>query len=241
MHPKSWGRCRSSTCSRCVDPTPSPLPRPPQPPKPPCAPPLTQTHPPPACAFVPQLEALYALLDDDGSGTLTVHEMIDLFVSSSSDSHRPPSVPPRPAAAHRRVTALPPVSAACRTVSTTMHSSSMTATATRPPTTGAPRLSSAATSFPAAPSSTFAAHGARRLGDGYCDDGTDADDGGLDCTPSCLLSTHTHRRRSHHSGLALSPLSLAVAHLLRSQLQHLPVRRQRLRRFLPCRRGPRPG
>jgi hypothetical protein len=27
-----------------------------------------------------QLEALYALLDDDGSGTLTVHEMIDLFV-----------------------------------------------------------------------------------------------------------------------------------------------------------------
>lgn len=29
---------------------------------------------------VPQLEALYALLDDDGSGSLTVHEMIDLFV-----------------------------------------------------------------------------------------------------------------------------------------------------------------
>ena len=28
----------------------------------------------------PQLEALYSLLDDDGSGTLTVHEMIDLFV-----------------------------------------------------------------------------------------------------------------------------------------------------------------
>ena len=28
-----------------------------------------------------QLEALYALLDDDGSGSLTVHEMIDLFVS----------------------------------------------------------------------------------------------------------------------------------------------------------------
>ena len=28
----------------------------------------------------------------------------------------------------------------------------------------------------------------RRLGDGYCDDGTDADDGGLDCTPRiCLL------------------------------------------------------
>ena len=27
-----------------------------------------------------QLEALYALLDDDGSGSLTVHEMIDLFV-----------------------------------------------------------------------------------------------------------------------------------------------------------------
>ena len=26
-----------------------------------------------------QLEALYSLLDDDGSGTLTVHEMIDLF------------------------------------------------------------------------------------------------------------------------------------------------------------------
>lgn len=27
-----------------------------------------------------QLEALYALLDDDGDGALTVHEMIDLFV-----------------------------------------------------------------------------------------------------------------------------------------------------------------
>ena len=32
------------------------------------------------CVFA-QLEALYSLLDDDGSGSLTVHEMIDLFVS----------------------------------------------------------------------------------------------------------------------------------------------------------------
>ena len=31
-------------------------------------------------ARLPQLEALYSLLDDDGSGSLTVHEMIDLFV-----------------------------------------------------------------------------------------------------------------------------------------------------------------
>jgi hypothetical protein len=31
-----------------------------------------------------QLEALYSLLDDDGSGSLTVHEMIDLFVSLAS-------------------------------------------------------------------------------------------------------------------------------------------------------------
>jgi hypothetical protein len=30
-----------------------------------------------------QLEALYSLLDDDGSGSLTVHEMIDLFVRAS--------------------------------------------------------------------------------------------------------------------------------------------------------------
>ena len=30
-----------------------------------------------------QLEALYALLDDDGSGSLTIHEMIDLFVRHS--------------------------------------------------------------------------------------------------------------------------------------------------------------
>ena len=55
------------------------------PPPPSLAPPLTQTDPPPACTCFPQLEALYALLDDDGSGSLTVHEMIDLFVSSPSD------------------------------------------------------------------------------------------------------------------------------------------------------------
>ena len=36
-----------------------------------------------------QLEALYSLLDDDGSGSLTVHEMI---VRSP-----PPLPPPRPA------------------------------------------------------------------------------------------------------------------------------------------------
>ena len=36
-----------------------------------------------------QLEALYSLLDDDGSGSLTVHEMIDLFV-------RGPPPPPNP-------------------------------------------------------------------------------------------------------------------------------------------------
>ena len=36
-----------------------------------------------------QLEALYSLLDDDGSGSLTVHEMIDLFV-------RPHLFAPRP-------------------------------------------------------------------------------------------------------------------------------------------------
>ena len=36
-----------------------------------------------------QLEALYSLLDDDGSGSLTVHEMIDLFVRlrPPSDNH----------------------------------------------------------------------------------------------------------------------------------------------------------
>jgi hypothetical protein len=33
-----------------------------------------------ACSATVQLEALYSLLDDDGSGSLTVHEMIDLFV-----------------------------------------------------------------------------------------------------------------------------------------------------------------
>ena len=44
----------------------------------------------PSCAAL-QLEALYSLLDDDGSGSLTVHEMIDLFV-------RP--APPPPSSAY---------------------------------------------------------------------------------------------------------------------------------------------
>ena len=33
-----------------------------------------------------QLEALYSLLDDDGSGSLTVHEMIDLFDGVNNDA-----------------------------------------------------------------------------------------------------------------------------------------------------------
>jgi len=33
-----------------------------------------------------QLEALYALLDDDGDGALTVHEMIDLFDGINNDA-----------------------------------------------------------------------------------------------------------------------------------------------------------
>ena len=45
-----------------------------------------------------QLEALYSLLDDDGSGSLTVHEMIDLFVRRPMPSPSPqptgPTGPP---------------------------------------------------------------------------------------------------------------------------------------------------
>ena len=41
-----------------------------------------------------QLEALYSLLDDNGWGSLTVHEMIDLYVRSPSS---PPSVSSDPA------------------------------------------------------------------------------------------------------------------------------------------------
>ena len=33
-----------------------------------------------------QLEALYSLLDDDGDGELTVHEMIDLFDGINNDA-----------------------------------------------------------------------------------------------------------------------------------------------------------
>ena len=33
-----------------------------------------------------QLEALYSLLEDDGSGSLTVHEMIDLFDGVNNDA-----------------------------------------------------------------------------------------------------------------------------------------------------------
>ena len=44
----------------------------------------------PAARSLEQLEALYSLLDDDGSGSLTVHEMI---VRSPAPSPLPP--PPR--------------------------------------------------------------------------------------------------------------------------------------------------
>ena len=69
-------------------------PRPPPPPPPP--PPRSVLFSPrlslrdPWPAWFAQLEALYALLDDDGSGTLTVHEMIDLFVRHPS-SPTPPN------------------------------------------------------------------------------------------------------------------------------------------------------
>ena len=35
---------------------------------------------------IQQLEALYSLLDDDGDGELTVHEMIDLFDGINNDA-----------------------------------------------------------------------------------------------------------------------------------------------------------
>ena len=35
---------------------------------------------------IQQLEALYSLLDDDGDGKLTVHEMIDLFDGINNDA-----------------------------------------------------------------------------------------------------------------------------------------------------------
>ena len=35
---------------------------------------------------VEQLQALYSLLDDDGDGALTVHEMIDLFDGVNNDA-----------------------------------------------------------------------------------------------------------------------------------------------------------
>jgi hypothetical protein len=35
---------------------------------------------------IQQLEALYSLLDDDGNGKLTVHEMIDLFDGINNDA-----------------------------------------------------------------------------------------------------------------------------------------------------------
>ena len=38
------------------------------------------------CLRYVQLEALYSLLDDDGSGSLTVHEMIDLFDGINNDA-----------------------------------------------------------------------------------------------------------------------------------------------------------
>ena len=43
------------------------------------------------CAQLEQLEALYSLLDDDGSGSLTVHEMIDLFVRPHRTPHAQPT------------------------------------------------------------------------------------------------------------------------------------------------------
>ena len=59
----------------------------------------------PGRAWLPvQLEALYALLDDDGSGTLTVHEMIDLFV------RHPTATPPYRTLSAFRCLCLPPLS-----------------------------------------------------------------------------------------------------------------------------------
>jgi len=142
------------------------------------------------CAAL-QLEALYSLLDDDGSGSLTVHEMIDLFVRPA---HTPPQLP---SAYTPRLFGL---AATCgqlhltlflrphRTVSTTTPSSSTTATATPRLTTGEhicrmqhkEALRAAYWLFLRICSD--AARGCPgRLGDGYCDDGTDAEDGGLDC------------------------------------------------------------
>ena len=73
-----------------------------------------------------QLEALYSLLDDDGSGSLTVHEMIDLFDGINNDALLIDDCNGNPAPHHW-------------------------------------------------------------LGDGYCDDGTDVEDGGLDFNCNIFL------------------------------------------------------
>ena len=186
-----------------------------------------------------QLEALYSLLDDDGSGTLTVHEMIDLFVRPA----RLPALGLAPPFRRRRDMwpAAPDLFLRPhRTVSTTTPSSSTTATATPRPTTGEhirrskrrhraqpigsscafvlmlradARAGSATATVTMAPTSRMA-------------DSTVRWTHPLDFLPSPLLS----HLRLLPLGSRARALSDSQPIRARSQLQHLPLRRQRLRR-----------